>query len=183
MAYAPASTTVLQGSVASGSFSSLTGNDGAYYVVNSTTSGATRFTDWYASVTIAQAPGSVVTLTTTYDGKYSRSGRTQTLYLYNWSTGSWTQIDSRSVGQSDVTITNTQSSPANFISPAGEIRLRVLGSGGTNKSFTGSGDQVQFVVETAGSTISRAASGRAPLLAKLIPLAFPEDRVPRVHQR
>lgn len=177
-AYAPASTTILQGSLASGSFSNLAGNDASYYVINSTTSGSTRFTDWYASVTISQAPGSVSTFTTTYDGKYSRSGRTQTLYLYNWSTSAWTQIDSRSVGQSDVTITNTQTSPANFISPTGEIRLRVLGSGGSNKSFTCSGDQVRFVVDTSGSTISRALWGNGPLLAKLSPFAFPQDDLP-----
>jgi hypothetical protein len=173
--YAPASTTILQGSLSAGGFSNLAGNDASYFVVNSTTSGSTRFTDWYASATISQAPSSVSTLTTTYDGKYSRSGRTQTLYLYNWSSSAWTQIDSRSVGQSDVTITNTQTSPVNFISPSGEIRVRVLASGGSNKSFTSSGDQVQFVVETSGSSISRAEPGKASLLAKLIPFAFPTD--------
>lgn len=177
-AYAPASTTILQGSLASGSFSNLAGNDASYYLVNSTTSGSTRFTDWYASATISQAPGSLSTITTTYDGKYSRSGRTQTLYLYNWSTSAWTQIDSRSVGQSDVTIANTQTSPANFISPTGEIRLRVLASGGANKSFTCSGDQVQFVVETSGSSISQAMRVNRALLANLIPFAFQQDDLP-----
>ena len=173
-AYAPAATTILQGSLSSGSFSNLAGNDASYYVVNSTTSGSTRFTDWYASVTVSQAPGSVSTLTTTYDGKYSRSGRTQTLYLFNWSTSAWTQIDSRSVGQSDVTVTNTQSSP-NFISPTGEIRMRVLASGGANKSFTCSGDQVQFVVETSGSSISQALPLNRALFAILSPFTFQED--------
>lgn len=166
-AYAPIATTILQGSLSSGSFSSLAANDVSYYVVNSTASGTTRFSDWYASVTVSQAPASVAKLTTTYDGKYSRSGRTQTLYLYNWASGSWTQIDSRSVGQSDVTITNTQTSPANFISPTGEIRVRVLGSGGANKSFTCSGDQVQFVIETAGSTVSQTRNATSPLFAML----------------
>ena len=180
-AYAPAATTILQGSLNAGSFSNLAGNDASYYVVNSTTSGQTRFTDWYGSVTIAQAPSSVTKLTTTYDGKYSRNGRTQTVYLYNWSTASWTQIDSRSVGQSDVTVTNTQTSPANFISGTGEIRLRVLASGGGNKSFTGSGDQLQFVVETAGSSISRALFDNGSILAALMPDVFPrrDNRVER----
>ena len=189
-AYAPTATTILQGSLASGSFSNLAGNDASYYVVNSTTSGSTRFTDWYASVTISQAPGSVSKLTTTYDGKYSRSGRTQTLYLYNWSTSAWTQIDSRSVGQSDVTITNTQTSPANFISATGEIRLRVLASGGGSKSFTCSGDQAQFVVETSGSSISRALWENGPMLAKLSRSAsqryspgYPIPRASEVRQR
>ena len=174
-AYAPSATAILQGSLSSGSFSNLAANDASYYTVNSTTIGSTRFTDWYASAIISQAPGSVSTLTTTYDGKYSRSGRTQTLYLFNWSTSTWTQLDSRSVGTSDVTISNTQSSPANFISPAGEIRVRILGSGGGNKSFTCSGDQVGFAVETSGSSISMAGWTNRPMLAKLISPAYSQD--------
>jgi beta-lactamase superfamily II metal-dependent hydrolase len=166
--YVPSGTAILQGTLNSGSFLNLATNDASYYVVNSTASGATRFTDWYASAAIVELPGSVSRLTITYDGKYSRSGRTQTLYLYNWSTASWTQIDSRSVGISDVTITNTQTSLANFVSGTGEIRLRVLGSGGANKSFTCSGDYVQFTVETTGVNVSRALFGKESLVASLI---------------
>ena len=153
--YSPTGTTILAGSLNSGSFSNLATNDASYYQVNSTASGTPRITDWYASVTIGETPASVSKITTTYDGNYSRSSTTQTLYLYNWSTATWTQIDSRTVGQTDVTITNTQTAPANFISASGEVRLRVSGSRGSNQSFTGRGDYVQFVVETAGSSVSR----------------------------
>src|SRR5688572_3746146 len=142
--YAPTSTTILQGSLNSGSVSNLSTNNASYYQVNSTTSGTPRITDWYASVTITQAPALVSSLTTIYDGKYSRSNTTQTLYLFNWSTASWTQIDSRTVGQTDVTITNTQTSPLDFISATGEIRLRVRGSRTNNQSFVCQGDYVRF---------------------------------------
>ena len=164
--YAPSSTTILQGSLNSGSFSNLSTNNASYYVVNSTASGQPRLTDWYASVTIAEAPASVTKLTTTYDGKYSRSNVTQTLYLFDWSIASWTQIDSRTVGQTDVTITNTQAVPANFISPTGEVRLRILGSRSNNQSFNCSGDFVRFTIETSGSSISMAGFGRELWLAK-----------------
>jgi beta-lactamase superfamily II metal-dependent hydrolase len=173
--YAPTATSILLGSLNSGSFSNLSSNNASYYAVNSTTSGTPRITDWYASATIAQAPASVTKLTTTYDGKYSRNTTTQTLYLYDWSTASWTQTDSRTVGQNDVTVTNIQTSPASFVSPTGEIRLRVRGSRTNNQSFFCQGDYVRFVVETAGSSISWAGSGNGALLAKLIPFAFPAD--------
>lgn len=143
--YAPTGTTILADSLNSGSFSNLATNNASYYQVNSTTS-APRTSDWYASVTISQSPASVSKLTTTYDGNNSRSV-TQTLFLFNWSTATWTQIDSRAVGATDVTITNVQIAPANFISPTGEIRLRVLGSLTNNKSFISRGDWVQFTVE------------------------------------
>ncbi len=143
--YVPTSTTILQGALNSGTFSNLASNNASYYVVNSTTSG-TRKTDWYGSVTISQTPAAVSKLTTTYDGKNS-ANKTQVLYLYNWSTAAWVQIDSRSVSSTDVTVTNVQSSPSNYISSTGVIRLRVYSSGGT-KNYTASGDWIQFAVET-----------------------------------
>ncbi|HEV8588126.1 MAG TPA: fibronectin type III domain-containing protein [Pyrinomonadaceae bacterium] len=176
--YAPSGTTILQGTLSSGSFSNLATNNASYYVVNSTTSGQTRFADWYASVSVSELPSSVSKLTITYDGQYSRNGRTQTLYLYNWTTSSWTQIDSRTVGTSDVTITSTQTSPANFVSGTGQIRLRVLGSGGANKSFTCSGDYVQFTVETAGTNISRSSFGNRFVVASLFGSTLPASRDP-----
>jgi beta-lactamase superfamily II metal-dependent hydrolase len=166
--YAPTATTILQGSLNSGSVSNLSTDNASYYQVNSTTSGTPRITDWYASVTIAQAPATVSKLTTIYDGKYSRNNTTQTLYLYDWATASWTQYDSRTVGQTDVTVTNTQTSPANFISATGEIRLRVRGSRTNNQSFFCQGDYVRFTVETDGTDISRALFGKESVLASLL---------------
>jgi len=153
--YVPTATTILAGSLASGSFSNLSTNNESYYQVNSTTSNP-RITDWYASVVISEAPASVSKLVTTYNGDYTKSNTTQTLYLFNWSTATWTQIDSQVVGTADVTITNTQVTPANFLSPTGEVRLRVRGSRSSNQSFIGRGDFVQFTVETAGSWLARS---------------------------
>ena len=44
-------------------------------------------------------------------------------------------------------ITSIQNSPTNYISPSGEIRLRIYSAGGT-KNYTASGDWIQFTVET-----------------------------------
>lgn len=170
--YVPNGTTILAGSLNSGSFSNLATNNASYYQVNSTTSGTPRITDWYASVTVGEAPASVSKLITTYDGNYSRNGTTQTLYLYDWSTATWTQIDSRTVGQSDLTITNTQTAPVNFISASGEVRLRVGGSRTSNQSFVCRGDYVQFTVETAGSSISRL-DGKNELFASAVFTSWP----------
>lgn len=153
--YSPTATTILAGSLNSGSFSNLSTNNESYYQVNSTTSGTPRVTDWYATVTVNEAPGSVSQLITTYNGDYSRNNTTQTLSLFNWSTATWTQIDSRVVGQTDVTIITTTTAPANFISPTGEVRFRVRGSRSSNQSFIGRGDFVQLTVESTGANISQ----------------------------
>ena len=152
--YTPISTTILSGTLNSGNYGNLATNNSSYYVVNSTTSGV-RKTDWYGSITIIQPPASVTKLTINYDGRNS-ANKTQVLYLYNWVTGSWAQIDSRNVSNTDVLITNSQTSPANYISLAGEIRLRVYISGG-NKNFTTSGDWLLFTVETSSAAKAIAA--------------------------
>jgi hypothetical protein len=90
-------------------------------------------------------PGSVIRFTVKYEGKYSRSSN-QVLYLYNFSSGSWVQIDARTVSTSDLTITYIQNTPSNFISSAGEIKVRVYCTS-SSKSFTCSGDFMQIIVE------------------------------------
>jgi len=143
--YVPTTTTILNGTLNSGTNGNLSTNNSSYFVVNSTTRN-TRVADWYGAVKITQLPSSISKLTINYDGKNS-SSKTQILYLYNWSTLAWTSIDSRTVSSTDVSITNVQNTPANFISSTGEIRLRVYSSGGTS-NYTSSGDWMQFVVQS-----------------------------------
>ena len=155
--YSPSSATILSGTVNSGTFGNLATNNSSYYVVNSTTTG-TRKIDWYGSVKITQAPSTVSKLTINYDGKNSAS-KTQILYLYNWITAAWVQIDSRTVTTTDITITNTQTAPAKYISTTGEIRLRVYSSAGT-ANYTCSGDWLQFTVQ---STSAAKPSGNSTI--------------------
>jgi len=143
--YAPTSITLTKGTIASGSVSNLAANDASYLVINAAKSANKYYTDWYSSVSIAEAPGSVTKLTITYDGKLS-STQTQSLHIWNWSTSAWVQIDSRSVGTSDVTVTWSTTSPANYISASGEIWLREY-VGGAKASFSCSADFVSFSIE------------------------------------
>jgi hypothetical protein len=153
--YVPGSAPILQGSLSSGSSASLSTIDANYYVLNSTIKG-TRVSDWYGSTIVSASAGSIVSVTISYTGKFSRA-TTQGLYLYNWTSASWTQIDSRSIGTADVTASVRQSSPAAYVSNSGEIRLRVLGTGGS-KSFTCSGNNLQISVETAGTILASQES-------------------------
>lgn len=155
--YTPTSATVLFGSVNSGTYGNLATNNSSYYIVNSTTT-STRKVDWYGSVKITQAPSTVSKITVNYDGKNSAS-KTQVLYLYNWVTAAWVQIDSRTVSTSDVLITYTTTTPANYISSLGEIRLRVYSSAGTS-NYTCSGDWMQFAIQST-STAKNADTGVA----------------------
>ena len=158
--YSPSEATILFGTGCKCKAGNLVTNNAAYYTVSSITSG-TRKADWYGSVVINQAPSSVNKITINYDGKNSIS-RTQVLYLYNWSTLSWTQIDSRTVSTTDVTINKVQTTtPTNFVSSTGEIRLRVYSTGGTS-NYVCSGDWMQFIVESSAlPNTSKMASTNA----------------------
>ena len=142
--YSPTSITVTSGTVGSGTYSSLASNDANYLRINSTASG-TRKIDWYGSTFVSQAASSIAKLIVNFDGK-NQTSKTQIIYLYNFTTSAWDQIDSRTVSSSDVTITYEQATPTNYISSGGEIRLRVYTSGGT-QNYVSNTDWMQFTLQ------------------------------------
>jgi serine protease len=136
----PTSTTILAGTYRSGSAASLSADDNAYYEVSSTASG-TRTTDWYGS--FPGVTNSLSNLRVSYKGKNSRSC-TQVIFIWRFSTSSWVQLNSRSVGTSEVALSNLapSGSAANYVSGTsgdGEVRVRVRCRRGSPSFFT-SGD-------------------------------------------
>ncbi len=142
--YAPASVALTRGTVSSGTVANLAANDSSYLVISGAASGKTYYADWYSAVSIAETPASITKLTLTFDGKLSTS-LAQKLYVYNWTTAAWVQIDSRTVGTSDTTIAWSTTTPAAYISSSGEIRLRQYVT--RRGSFSSSSDLAQFTVE------------------------------------
>ena len=98
----PDTTTILAGSHRSGTASSLAADDNAYYEVNSTTSGQ-RTTDWYGTFT--GVSNSLSNLRVSYTGKNS-SSCTQVIFIWRWTTSSWVQLSSQSVGTTEVSFAN-----------------------------------------------------------------------------
>jgi hypothetical protein len=135
---APASVTIQTGSYRSGSASSLSSNDGTTYRVNSTTSG-TRTATWYGSFT--NVSNALATLRVTYSGAQSRSSVTQKVEIYNWTTGQWVLLNSRSVGTSEVLVSSLDPSgtDADYVSGtsgSGELRVRVRSTHTSGSFYT-----------------------------------------------
>jgi beta-lactamase superfamily II metal-dependent hydrolase len=147
--YFPSATTLLQGSLRSGTFAMLATDNGSFYAVNSTTSG-TRTSDWYGSTSVPVPLAAGSTLTVAYSGKNSKSAN-QSLHLWNWSAASWVQLDSRSVGGSEQLVSIRPASVSPYVSATGEIRLRVVATRGSN-NFVASGDLMRFTIESPGSS-------------------------------
>ena len=143
----PSATAIYSGTLRSGDASRLVSDNDDYYQVSSTTSG-TRTSDWYGRVT--GVSNSLRSLKLTYKGKNSASC-SQRVYAYNWTTAAWVQLDSRTVGTSEVGVTLSPAGTlADYVSGAsgdGEVRVRVRCTRGDGVAFYASGDLMRVVYE------------------------------------
>jgi hypothetical protein len=116
--------------------------------VNSERSFLTQVIDWKSAVKIIEDPSKVMELKITYDGRYSGI-LMQNLYIYDYASGVWKQIDSRAFGASDRTVTWSTKNPYRYISASGDLSLRVFASR-LLFSFSCYADQVAFTVKYTG---------------------------------
>lgn len=121
------SATLNTGSYVSGGVSSLTADDGGYLRLASTNGTVL----WWGRIT--GVPNTLKSLTVTYRG-FSTAACTQTLWLYNWSTGVWTSLGGRSLGTVETeTVATAGGTLAEFVSGAtgnGDVAVRVGCTGG-----------------------------------------------------
>ena len=130
---------IFTGTLVGGSAASLAAADGNTYQVAS--SGGT--TSWYGRVD--GVPKSVKSLAVKYTGSNTATCR-QTIYAYNWTTGTWSALDSRSVGPTSTTITaslsGTLASYVSGSSTSGSAAFAVFCTGAAT-AFTARGDLMQ----------------------------------------
>jgi hypothetical protein len=112
-----------------------------YYQVNSTTTG-TRTADWYGSFT---APNELLTLSVSYRGKCSVASCLQTVDIWRWSDSTWVQLDSRTVGTTEVAILNLAPTGVlegyvNGAAGNGDVRIRVRTTRAGTTNFISQGD-------------------------------------------
>jgi hypothetical protein len=94
--------------------------------LNSTTR-APRTTAWFGK--FSGVPNNLQDLRVTYQGKNSQTCA-QTIAMFNWATDTWTQLDARNVGTTEVNIGDLvpPGTLADYVSGTsgdGQVRLRV----------------------------------------------------------
>ncbi len=142
----PSATAIESGGLRSGTAADLGSDDNFFYSVNSTTSG-TRTSSWYGSFT--GISNRLTNLKVSYSGKNSRSC-SQTVAIWRWTDSKWVALDSRSVGTTEVAISNRTppDSLAGYVGgPTGDsvrVRVRCTRSSG---SFYSSGDLLKLDFE------------------------------------
>ncbi len=122
----PSSTVIQSGTLRSGSSASLASDNNVYYEVNATLL-SSYTASWYG--VISGVPNALTSLLVTYAGKNSGSC-TQRIDAWRWTTSQWVQLDSRTVGATEVTIANLTPSGAlaDYVSGVtgnGDVRIRV----------------------------------------------------------
>jgi hypothetical protein len=145
-AYQPNGYTIEQGTLTSGSLSSLYSNDSVRLHITRTGTIAS----FYARTMIAVAERATLRkLTISYNGYASSTSASMTLAVWNWSSSSWQNVDgprAATTGDRSFTWTNT-SAPRNYVSSAGEIRYRVRGELPSGTSFNTRTDQIRYTIE------------------------------------
>jgi subtilisin family serine protease len=137
---APGTVTLQSGSYRSGSVSALGADDDVFLELASTTSG-TRVSSWYGSFT--SVPRDLASLRVAYRGRTSASCA-QTVSVWRWPTGSWVQLDSRTVGTTETLVDRAASGVlGDYVSSAGDVRVRVRCTSSWS-SFVMRGDQLRI---------------------------------------
>ena len=140
---APGGVTRQSGTLVGGGPAQLGADDNAYYAVASTTR-STYTTSWYG--TFSGVSNSLRSLQVTYKGKSSRAC-TQTVSVWRWTTSTWVQLDSRSVGTTEVQVDRLPGGTlADYVSGTsgdGQVHVRVRCTS-SSASFTASGDLLRI---------------------------------------
>jgi hypothetical protein len=147
----PSSFTIEVGTAGGGTATNLNADDNSYLVVRSTRT-ATKTATWYG--TFQGVDNAVSSLDATYKGKSSFTC-TQLVSIFRWTDSSWVQLDSRSVGTTEIEIAGLSPSgtPADFVSNTsgtGDVRIRVSCSTASG-AFNLSGDLMKLSVGTGGA--------------------------------
>lgn len=121
----PSATVIETGSLRSGSYTRLASDDNVFYEVSATSS-LPRTASWYGIT--RGVSNDLRSLRIAYSGRNSLTC-SQTVSVWNWATGAWVQLDSRSVGSTEVRVDRTVGgTPADYVSGTsgdGEVRVRV----------------------------------------------------------
>jgi hypothetical protein len=142
----PGSVVVQTGTLAGGGAPSLAADDNNYLLVNSTTSG-TRTTAWYGSFT--GVTNALSNLRVAYTGRNSASC-TQAVHIWRWTTSTWIQLNSRSVGTTEIALADLAPTglAADYVSGTagdGEVRVRVRCT--RNASFVANADLMRLTYQ------------------------------------
>jgi fibronectin type 3 domain-containing protein/subtilisin family serine protease len=165
--YNPAGYTIAAGTLygSTGATSRLYSNNGVRVEINSTTSGSPRVSELRPHATITAAERATLSkLTISFDAGVSSQSAFISFRVCRWSGTkcSWKTLASYRKGRtSDRSFTWTKTSPADYVSSSGRIRVAVRGIRGSS-SFRTRIDWVRFTVESQASGGVAVATRRPP---------------------
>jgi hypothetical protein len=149
VAYRPEGYTLMSGVVYSGrgAVSRLHEDDASRVELTGVRKGSAYVSELEPYARVAEPSALLRKLTVTYNGGVSSSAASLSVAVYRWTTGTWTTFyGPRTPGTTgDVTSTWTTSTPAEFVSATGEVRVKVKAT--RSLSLRTATDLVRFSVE------------------------------------
>jgi hypothetical protein len=137
---------IATGTLSSGTLADTILSDNTYLVGQSTTSGSFTLDVIIDAITSVASPA---TINITVEASRSVAGGTANFRLKNWSTSNWDQVDSYSLGTTEIVRTKTGVTATNYVRAADgviEFSFEVTGLVGIPTGFTASIDQIKIVV-------------------------------------
>ena len=138
----PATSFTMAKGTATGTISAAQTSDNTYLKLTSArVSGTTQTVDASFKVTVPQKQSQVASITIDCKEK-SSPATSQTIYLYDYTTKTWAQATTQTVGTSDQIATLTGTNAARYVSSNGDISARIYST--STKQFTCSIDALTF---------------------------------------
>jgi subtilisin family serine protease len=143
----PTGVRIVTGRLYSGGTSSLAADDGARMEISASSSSGGYVAESESYVTLSSAQrASLRRLSIDHDGSTTSSGAAVSLRIWNARTGSWQTIDGPRTGvTADRARTWATTTPADYVTSAGEVRVRVRAT--RSSSFRTRTDLVRFTIE------------------------------------
>jgi len=139
--YFCASATINNGTLQSGTHTSVHASDDVYLVVKSARVQGKQVAQ--VTYSFSTGLGSLSYLTFAVESKASAGTPPLTVYVYNYATSTWDSKATGTLGASDTTVTGVVASPASYIS-GGTVQVRVKAGGSSSTVFNHSTDLVKI---------------------------------------
>jgi PKD repeat protein len=159
--YYPTNVTVTTGTYDWGTMESLKQADSDTYDILSAAASGGQETDWFATTTISESPGSVAQIKVTHTGQYSQAGVSQSFYMYNFEAQGWELVNTSTVGNEEDVLVSwvIDAGASKYISPQGQLSVRLSGFKAASSFYSWSSALSWEVSQAAGGSGGSSGGG------------------------
>ena len=153
------SVTSLIGSIGSGNSEYLNEKDQEYMTMNSASNGTNQETSFWADFSLSSSGSHIMSLEINASTKASLSDSAHKIYLYNYTTSAYDEVNSDTIGTTDkdaLYLNEVNSTISKYISDSNKIRIKIVVTNGS--IFSASFDYVNILYRYQPQASDRVSS-------------------------